>query len=67
MKPTWPAESTLSIPTLLMGDAVVYTIKQGCFSYADMLRVKVFMSMLYSSGFQPGFRQYNPGVPPEVT
>ena len=38
-----PAEPTHPIPTLLMGalrgDTVVYNIKQGCFSYADMLRV----------------------------
>ena len=48
MKPAGPAEPTLSIPTLLMesssGDAVVCTIKQRCFSYADMLPVKVLMS-----------------------
>ena len=31
-----------------LGDAVVYTIRQGCFSYADMLPVKVFMPILYS-------------------
>ena len=30
------------------GDAVVYTMKQGCFSYADMLPVKVFILLLYS-------------------
>ena len=33
-----------------MGDAVVYTIKQGIFSYADILFVMVvmlFMSILY--------------------
>ena len=33
-----------------MGDAVVYTIKQGIFSYVDMLFVMVvmlFMSILY--------------------
>ena len=30
-----------------LGDAVVYTIRQGCFSYADMLPIKVFMSILY--------------------
>ena len=29
-------------------DATVYTIKQGCFPYADMLHVVVFMFILYS-------------------
>ena len=34
-----------------MGDAVVYTIKkERIFSYDDMLRAKVFISILYSRG-----------------
>ena len=46
-----PAKPILSIPTLLkglFGDAVVYTIKQGYFSYADMLPAKAVMSILYT-------------------
>ena len=54
MKPTWPAETSLSIPMGIhrdgnsAGGAVVYTMKQECFSFADMLPVKVFMFILNS-------------------
>ena len=51
LKPTWPAEPTHSILTLLMGVCgrrrhIYYKVR--IFPFADMLPVKVFMSILYS-------------------
>ena len=58
MKPAWPAEPTLSISTFLtetlqVTPSYIRIIKQGCFFLADMLPVKVLMSILYSRGRQP--------------
>ena len=49
MKPAWPAEPTLSIPTLLTGALRVTPCKYHkakMFSYADMLPVMEFMSFM---------------------
>ena len=51
MKPAWPVEPTLSIPTLLMGALRVaspYILKARIFSFADMLPVEILMPILYS-------------------
>ena len=51
MKPAWPAEPTLSIPTLLAWTLRVtssYIFKARIFSFADMLPLEVLMSVLYS-------------------
>ena len=53
VKSAWPAKPTYSMPTLLFGAmlaALTFTIKQGFFSFADMLPVKISISILQSSG-----------------
>ena len=61
MKPAWPAEPTLSIPTLLPGTFLMpplYILQsKDFFSCADMLPVKVFMSILYSIVITPKFKK----------
>ena len=56
MKPAWLAEPTLLIPTLLTGALLVTPLYilliARILSFADVLPVKAFMSLLYISDSQ---------------